>query len=107
MVPVGEALAETMHRQSTVKRIAAVVLLFVLVAAEAVAVVHSLDFDAHAAGDACKICGSCAGVGAGRRVPPAGAGPPRPDGPGGTVHVGRAPAPQPDRAPAGGPPFLS
>jgi len=107
MVPVGEALAETMHRQSTVKRIAAVVLLFVLVAAEAVAVVHSLDFDAHAAGDACKICVSTAGVGTGMPVTPAAAEPQRTHGPVGTVHVVPAPAPQPDRASARGPPFLS
>jgi len=96
-----------MHRHSPVKRIAAVVLLFVLVAAEAVAVAHSLDFDAHAAGDPCKICVSAAGLGTGLAPTPAAAEPPRTDWPVGPVLLQPIPAPRPERASARGPPVLS
>jgi hypothetical protein len=54
-----------MHRKSPFKLFAAVALLCALVCAEALSVVHSLDFDAHANGEPCKICISVAGVGAG------------------------------------------
>lgn len=43
-------------------------LLCLLVAAEAMAVVHSLDFDAHTVEEPCKICISIAGFGG---APPA------------------------------------
>ena len=49
-------------RRKPFQRFAALVLLFVLVAAEALTTVHSLDLDAHAGGDACKICISVAGL---------------------------------------------
>jgi hypothetical protein len=42
--------------------------LCLLVVAEAIAVVHSLDFDAHRLGEPCKICISLAGSGS---APPA------------------------------------
>ncbi|HEX6995852.1 MAG TPA: hypothetical protein VF339_17100 [Gammaproteobacteria bacterium] len=96
-----------MLRHSTVKRIAAVVLLFVLVAAEAVAVAHSLDFDAHVPGDPCKLCVSAAGLVAGVPATPAAAEPPRTHEPVGAVHVPPVPAPRPERASARGPPVLS
>jgi len=94
-----------MHPQSTVKRIAAVVLLFFLVVAEAVAVVHSLDFDAHAAGEVCKTCVSTAGLGAGVTAMPAAAELSRTHEPVGTVVVLPVPASRVERASARGPPF--
>lgn len=53
-----------MHRRP-LKPFAAAVLLLALVAAEALATVHSLDFDAHSGGEPCNVCISVAGLGTG------------------------------------------
>jgi hypothetical protein len=51
------------NRFKPYKLLASAALLCLLVAAESMAVVHSLDLDAHAAGESCKICISVAGFG--------------------------------------------
>lgn len=43
-------------------RVVSIALLCLFIAAEAVAVVHSLDYEAHAGGDPCKICISISGL---------------------------------------------
>lgn len=96
-----------MHDYPSLKRFAAAVLLLVLVATEAMAVAHSLDFDAHAAGEPCKICVSAASLGSGA---PAAAVPAEPPGvcpPLATPCDRAAPAPRPERASARGPPLVS
>lgn len=60
-------------------RVVSIALLCLFIAAEAVAVVHSLDYEAHAGGDPCKICISISGLddavaaSAPLLIPPAGA----------------------------------
>jgi hypothetical protein len=69
-IPVGPGRT-SVKRLKPFKLFASATLLCLLVAAEAMAVVHSLDFEAHAAGESCKICISVAGFGsaAPARVP--------------------------------------
>lgn len=61
-----------MKESSKFHSLAAVLLLFALVAAEALTVSHSLDFEGHAPGEQCKICiGAAAlGTGAPAKAPP-------------------------------------
>jgi hypothetical protein len=49
-------------RRKPLPRFAALVLLFLLVAAETLTTAHALDLDAHSGGDPCKICISVAGL---------------------------------------------
>ena len=95
-----------MHRKP-LQHVAAFVLFLVLVAGEALAVVHSLDLDAHASGDACKICISVADLGS--AVPPQAvlAEAPRTDSPVRTAHDDSVPTLRAERATARGPPHLS
>lgn len=96
-----------MHDYPSLKRFAAAVLLLVLVATEAMAVAHSLDFDAHAAGDPCKICVSAASLGHGASAAAVSAEPPRAYPPVATTCDSAVPAPRPARASARGPPLVS
>jgi len=96
-----------MYQNSPLKRIAAVVLLFVLVSAEAMAVAHALDLDAHASGDPCKICVSAAGLASAAPASAAPAQLPRADVPVATAQNPLVPAQRPERASARGPPLVS
>lgn len=54
-----------MKRNPRLHSLAAVLLLFALVAAEALSVRHSLDFEGHTPGEPCKICIGVAALGSG------------------------------------------
>jgi len=96
-----------MHRDPLFKRIAALVLLFVLVAAEAMTIAHALDFDAHAGGEPCKICVSAAGLGSAAPARVLAADVPHTDPPVAVALDRSVPAPRPERASARGPPLAS
>jgi hypothetical protein len=49
-------------RRTPLSRVVSIALLCLFIAAEAVAVVHSLDYEAHAGADPCKICISISGL---------------------------------------------
>lgn len=96
-----------MHRKPSLKPCAAFVLLFVLVAAEALAVMHSLDFDAHAGSDPCNVCIAVAGLGAAapaRAMPQEVA---RTDLPGEAARALTVPALRTERPSARAPPLVS
>lgn len=51
-----------MKRRTPFRLVGSLALLCLLIAGEALAVVHSLDVDAHAGADPCKICISISGL---------------------------------------------
>ncbi len=96
-----------MRRRSPFKLALAALLMLALVVAEAMSVVHSLDVDEHAAGEACKICICVAGLGAGApsKVPPPDV--PRVAVPGRLSRVLAVDPSRVDRPSARGPPAVS
>lgn len=96
-----------MHWKPQLTRFAALAVLLVLVAAETLAVVHSVDLDAHAGGDPCNVCISVAGLGSAAPAKSAAPEAPRTDLPLATAQDVPQPLELPKRAPARGPPLAS
>jgi hypothetical protein len=95
-----------MHRKSF-QHVAAFVLFLVLVAGEALAVVHSVDLDAHTSGDGCKICITVADLGSALPAKAVLAVPPRSDSQIVAAHGDPVAAVRAEAANARGPPHFS